>query len=111
MKSVSGIDKLAHLSMSQKLLILIFVLVGFNTYSQKTYLLKPDRIFDGQEIHENWKVLVRADKIVAVGLDFEIPKEAEIIELKGCTLLPGFIKATRICFYTPTTKPLGTTKY
>ena len=87
--------------MSQKLLVLIFVLVGFNTYSQKTYLLKPDRIFDGQEIHENWKVLVKADKIVAVGLDVEIPKEAEIIELKGCTLLPGFIEGHSHLFLHP----------
>jgi hypothetical protein len=30
-------------------------------------LLKPARVFDGEEAHEGWGVLVRGDKIAAVG--------------------------------------------
>ena len=78
--------------MIQKILSVGFFLVVFNTLAQKTYFLKPDRIFDGYDIHEGWKVLVKGDQIVAVGTEFEMPKDAEIIEMKGFTLMPGFIE-------------------
>lgn len=74
--------------------------------AQKSYLLRPDRIFDGQEIRENWHVLVVNDKIVAVGDAKSITalpqsSKAEIIELKGCTLLPGFIEGHSHLFLHP----------
>ena len=87
--------------MIQKILSVGFFLVVFNTLAQKTYLLKPDRIFDGHDIHEGWKVLVKGDQIVAVGTEFEIPKEAEIIEMKGFTLMPGFIEVHSHLFLHP----------
>ena len=87
--------------MIQKILSVGFFLVVFNTLAQKTYLLKPDRIFDGHDIHEGWKVLVKGDQIVAVGTEFEIPKEAEIIEMKGFTLMPGFIEGHSHLFLHP----------
>ena len=30
-------------------------------------ILKPDRVFDGTEIHEGWVVLVEGNKIIDVG--------------------------------------------
>lgn len=74
--------------------------------AQKSYLLRPDRIFDGQEIRENWHVLVVNDKIVAVGDAKSITalpqsSKAEIIELKRCTLLPGFIEGHSHLFLHP----------
>jgi imidazolonepropionase-like amidohydrolase len=61
------------------------------------YLIKPSRIFDGesQQIIEGMAVLVRGEKIEAIGKIGEIkaPAEAKIIELSGTTLLPGLIEA------------------
>ena len=79
----------------KKMLLVIFGLLfsGF-LFSQETtgiYLLKPDRVFDGEQMHEGWMVLVKENKIETVGPHIE-NKSAKIIELKGCTLLPGLIE-------------------
>src|SRR5215510_10574919 len=61
------------------------------------YLLKPAHIFDGEsaQLHDGWAVLVRGDKIEAVGPLNEIkaPADAKVIELPGTTLMPGLIDA------------------
>jgi imidazolonepropionase-like amidohydrolase len=61
------------------------------------YLLKPAQIFDGQsaELHAGWVVLVRGEKIEAVGRASEIkaPPDAKVIDLPGMTLMPGLIDA------------------
>src|SRR6185503_5947132 len=63
--------------------------------SESTYLLKPAHVFDGEELHDNWVVLVRGDKIVEVGPAATITAAsgAKQIELPGLTLLPGLIEA------------------
>ncbi|MCA0229944.1 MAG: amidohydrolase family protein [Bacteroidetes bacterium] len=87
-------------------IIWIILLTAYSVVAQKSYLLRPDRVFDGQEIHENWAVLVVNDKITAVGEAKSIvvatasPKP-EIIDLKGCTLLPGFIEGHSHLFLHP----------
>lgn len=87
------------------IILLLFSLVSpAIIFAQKSYLLRPDRVFDGQEIHENWAVLVTNDKIAAVGLASQITgnaKEAEVIDLKGCTLLPGLIEGHSHLFLHP----------
>src|SRR4030081_814702 len=61
------------------------------------YLLKPARIFDGESMqpHGDWVVLVRGEKIEAVGPANEInaPAETKVIDLPGLTLMPGLIEA------------------
>ncbi|MEO6726751.1 MAG: amidohydrolase family protein [Blastocatellia bacterium] len=59
------------------------------------YLLKPARVFDGEQLREGWAVLVRGEKIEAVGVAGEInaTANANIIDLPGTTLLPGLIEA------------------
>jgi imidazolonepropionase-like amidohydrolase len=61
------------------------------------HLLKPSRVFDGvsTRLHEGYVVLVRGEKIEAVGLanGMRIPPEAKIIELPGTTIMPGLIEA------------------
>lgn len=64
------------------------------------YLLKPDRIFDGEQMHEGWQVLVQNDKIIDVGI-LHPPASVTIIELKGCTLLPGLIEGHSHLFLHP----------
>ena len=58
------------------------------------YLLQPTRVFDGREMHEGWAVLVEGNRITAAGPSTSIPapKEAEVIELPGHTLMPGIVE-------------------
>jgi imidazolonepropionase-like amidohydrolase len=64
---------------------------------ETVYVLKPARIFDGDsaQLHENWVVLVRGEKIEAVGPagDVKAPSDAKVIDLPGMTLMPGLIEA------------------
>lgn len=88
----------------KKMLLVIFALMmtGF-LFSQETtgiYLLKPDRVFDGEQMHEGWMVLVKKNKIESVGPLIE-NNSAKIIELKGCTLLPGLIEGHSHLFLHP----------
>jgi imidazolonepropionase-like amidohydrolase len=61
------------------------------------YLLKPAHVFDGEseQLRDNWVVLVRGEKIEAVGPANEVkaPADAKVIELHGMTLMPGLIEA------------------
>src|SRR6266571_3352588 len=61
------------------------------------YLLKPAHIFDGEsaQLHDGWAVLVRGEKIEAVGPASEIkaPADAKVIDLPEMTLMPGLIDA------------------
>lgn len=57
-------------------------------------LLKPDRVFDGINVHEDWVVLVEKNKITYVGpiSKVKIPNGTVEIDLKGKTVLPGLIE-------------------
>ncbi len=74
---------------------LFFVL--FFTTTTATYaqiLLKPDRVFDGTALHDNWVVVVEANVITQVGpgAQVKVPAGTKTIELKGKTLMPGIIE-------------------
>jgi imidazolonepropionase-like amidohydrolase len=58
-------------------------------------LLVPSRVFDGvtAQTHEGWVVLVRGNRIEAVGPSTEVSASgATIVRLPGTTLLPGLIE-------------------
>ena len=56
-------------------------------------LLKPARVFDGEQMHTDWVVLVQNDTIVQAGpMRFKLPGDTKIIELPNTTLLPGLIE-------------------
>jgi len=61
------------------------------------YLLRPAHIFDGEsaQLHDGWAILVRGERIEAVGSasDIHPPAEAKSIDLPGMTLMPGLIDA------------------
>jgi len=66
------------------------------------YLFKPDRVFDGQEMHTGWTVLVKGDTIVAAGaITFKLPAITRIIAMKGTTLMPGMIEGHSHLFLHP----------
>lgn len=66
-------------------------------------LLKPDAVFDGESaaLHQGWTVLVRGNRIEAVGPAIAAPPEASIIPLPGMTLMPGMIEGHSHLFLHP----------
>jgi imidazolonepropionase-like amidohydrolase len=67
------------------------------------YLLRPDAVFDGEQMHEGWQVLVQRRTIVAVGpaSAVNVPAGAITLDLKGMTLLPGLIEGHSHLFLHP----------
>ncbi|HEY1021996.1 MAG TPA: amidohydrolase family protein, partial [Flavisolibacter sp.] len=88
----------------KKSLLLLFVSLATAGFAQTDsfYLLKPDRVFDGEAIHDNWIVLVHGNRIEAAGsMNFKLPANTRVIELKGATLLPGLIEGHSHLFLHP----------
>jgi imidazolonepropionase-like amidohydrolase len=74
-------------------LFLLLLLVPYSLLAQTTQLLRPDRVFDGETMHEGWVVRISGDKIEAVGPASSVSADnATLVDLKGTTLLPGFIE-------------------
>lgn len=92
----------------------IFFIFPFFVSAQNDsfYLLKPDRVFDGETMHNDWIVLVHNNKIEQAGdMKFKLPANTRIIELKGATLLPGLIEGHSHLFLHPYNEVTGTTRY
>ena len=53
-------------------------------------LLKPARVWTDGAMHDGWSVLVRGNRIAAVGPGIDAG-DAQVIDLKGLTLLPGLM--------------------
>jgi imidazolonepropionase-like amidohydrolase len=91
-----------------RLVLLLIILPYLQLTAQVTQpgsftLLKPDRVFDGQEMHTGWWVLVKGNRIASVGEStaVKVPAGAKIIELKGSTLMPGLIEGHSHLFLHP----------
>lgn len=83
-------------------LLLFFLLVSKAQSPDKYILFKPDRVFDGEIMQNEWVVLVKNNKIEQAGaMNFKLPAGSEIIELKGMTLLPGLIEGHSHLFLHP----------
>ncbi|HTS44554.1 MAG TPA: amidohydrolase family protein [Puia sp.] len=92
----------------RSLLILVLSSCSLLSFSQDMrrdsfYLLKPDRVFDGEQMHEGWQVLVHGNTIEEVGTpsSMTVPSHAVIVSLNGCTLLPGLIEGHSHLFLHP----------
>ena len=74
------------------LITALFLISSYGSFAQ--ILLKPDRIFDGKKMHENWVVLIEDNKIIQVGElnNIQVSLGAKEIDLKGKTLMPGIIE-------------------
>ena len=84
------------------LLLLTFQHLAAQSVAQdQYYLLKPDRVFDGERMHEGWQVLVKNDRIVATGTIKDLPANTRVIALEGKTLLPGLIEGHSHLFLHP----------
>ncbi|WP_426060329.1 amidohydrolase family protein [Hymenobacter sp. B1770] len=77
--------------------MLLFFCVGV-LHAQPTAtpvtLLRPAAVFDGQDLHTGWVVVVENDKITAAGPAAKVtpPAGARTLELPGLTLMPGLIE-------------------
>ena len=76
--------------------LFLFTIVSFQALAQNTtrYYLTADRIFDGDQMHEGWAVIVENDKIIAIGPKEKVkePSGATKINYPNSTLLPGLIE-------------------
>ena len=91
--------------MRKFLIALACFFLQFSLFAQqgdKYILLKPDKVFDGEQFHTGWVVLVKNNYIEAAGaMNFKLPAGTQIIELKGTTLLPGLIEGHSHLFLHP----------
>lgn len=79
---------------SKNLLILVALLLfPISASPNQTYVIKAGRLIDGRsaEILRNVIVVVQGNKIVALGQNVDIPKDAVLLDLSDKTVLPGFI--------------------
>jgi imidazolonepropionase-like amidohydrolase len=76
-------------SYSILLLVLLFSLTGI---SQTKYYLTADRVFDGENVHAGWAVIVEGNKIVAAGPNLPVPAGATKINYPNATITPGLIE-------------------
>ena len=74
-------------------LTLFLILVSTSIFAQDKYtLFRPSRVFDGETMHNNWQVLIKNQRIEAVGENLTFPSNSEIIDIPNSTLLPGLIE-------------------
>jgi len=89
-----------------KLTLLLIFASAYLVCAQSTEsytLFKPDRVFDGDQMHSGWVVLVKGNRIEAVGEpdNVKAPASSKIIELKDMTLIPGLIEGHSHLFLHP----------
>lgn len=84
-----------------KLWIIFFLLIVAAGNAAQPLLLKPAAVFDGEEMHAGWSVVVNGDKIAAAGPNVSAPSDARTIELPNETLLPGMIEGHSHMFLHP----------
>jgi len=68
---------------------------------QKAILLKPERVFDGIEMHNDWAVVLKGNLILYAGPQRNTPKSDSTISMPGQTLLPGLIEGHSHLFLHP----------
>jgi imidazolonepropionase-like amidohydrolase len=88
--------------------ILVLLLVGLLpgyllAQPNTTYLLKPARVFDGENVQQGWWVVVQNDRISSAGpsASLAVPPGTTVIDLPSMTLLPGLIEGHSHLFLHP----------
>lgn len=60
---------------------------------KSTFVLRADRVFDGETVHTGWAVRVEGDRIVAAGPAAGISTgDAKVMDFNGSTLMPGLVE-------------------
>lgn len=96
------------------LLVLCFALYSWNPVSAaesapRLQVIKAARLVDVRtgKVHENQHIVVRGDRIAAVGRaeEIEVPSGADVIDLSSHTVLPGLIDTHTHVTSDPATPP------
>jgi imidazolonepropionase-like amidohydrolase len=66
--------------------------VSSNVNAQDAVILRPDRVFDGTTIHDQWVVRVEGERITDAGPASAVRGGGREMRLPGMTLLPGLIE-------------------
>jgi imidazolonepropionase-like amidohydrolase len=90
-----------RLFISCLLLPLIMLVTSLLQAQDSLYLLQPDKVFDGEQVHEGWQVLVKNGFIESAGAQLKTPANTRVLRLKGCTLCPGLIEGHSHLFLHP----------
>ena len=81
--------------MTTRLTLLASFLFSLHSYGQQSsYYLTADRVFDGENLHEGWAVVVEGNRITAAGPKATVkePAGAARINFPNSTLTPGLIE-------------------
>jgi len=84
--------------------ILLLAVMRLSAQTPDAYtIFKPDRVFDGRDMHTGWWVLVKGKHIEAAkpAGEMQVPAGAKAIDLKGMTLMPGMIEGHSHLFLHP----------
>ena len=82
----------------------LLLLINVSLFAQdQNYLLKPDRVFDGSQMHNDWVVLVEDSLIQYAGPLDQLKSKTKAIEIDmtGMTLMPGMIEGHGHLFLYP----------
>ncbi len=92
-----------NIKMKNIICISIFIIYALSVTAQTgAILLKPARVFDGETMHDHWVVLIQGDTIAQAGeMKFKLPAGTKVIDLPGCTVLPGLIEGHSHMFLHP----------
>jgi len=75
------------------LLVVLAALSPRRPAQAPVFAVRDVRVFDGERVQERATVVVRGDRIAAIGADVAVPEGAEVIDGAGRTLLPAFLDA------------------
>jgi imidazolonepropionase-like amidohydrolase len=83
--------------------IVVLSAVHFMSAQDSSIILRPSAVFDGQDLHDGWSVVVTNDKIASAGPSDKVsaPQNARVIDLPNETLLPGMIEGHSHLFLHP----------
>ena len=80
----------------RSIILLLYFLLASLAYGQQpsTYLLTAARVFDGENMHGGWGVLVQGEKIIAAGPadKIKLPEGTVRLQFNDATLTPGLIE-------------------
>jgi len=73
---------------------LVLISAWVSSHAQ-TYAIKAGRLIDGisNTVSQNMIILIQENRISAIGKDLTFGDTTTVIDLSGCTVLPGFIDA------------------
>ncbi len=76
-----------------KFILLLLTLFSFQIAFAQTTLISADRLFDGNEMHNDWGIIVKENRIVEVGPVAKLKtKQDTTITYSGGTIMPGMIE-------------------